>query len=67
MNEVQNMIFLKTYILLKLTCIVLKSANFLGKMFVQLKKSFYLCINMSIPLPIRTGRLGWTSYLYTNA
>lgn len=32
------------------------------KFVTEFKNPRYICVNMSTPLPIRTGRLGWTFY-----
>jgi hypothetical protein len=61
------MILRKSNMGLIINLIICKFSNISENIFVQSKKSIYFCINMSIPLPIRTGRLGWTSYLYIHA
>jgi hypothetical protein len=37
------------------------------KSVTEFKNPRYLCVNMSTPLPIRTGRLGWTFYFFPYA
>jgi hypothetical protein len=43
------------------------SFKLIENIFVQMRNCNYFYTNMSTPLPVRSGRLGWTLYYYTYA
>jgi hypothetical protein len=45
----------------------LSPKNYSLKTFTEFKNLFYVCINMSTPLPVRSGRSGWTFYFCSYA